>query len=445
MSGSVNFTNTNTFITMSNNNYIGSMGSDNSNNLVIYNGSNIGAIATSRIQIGQVNSYVILQKKPGENSLQLLNSNGQITDIGGGGNGFSQWSNNSSNVFIFDSNVGIGISNPLYKLDVNGDGNFSSNLIVNGLSTFNSNVTINGILTVKNAIYTTSNIVIINNNQTIIQSNINIQSNLIVSQSTTLSNGLSNLGNAYFSSNLTVNSNLYVNANVNCSSKLIIGSNLSTSNSGFYWNTYAFKYSVPIGTFIINSNYDPGPNATTGCNNTPINGLVAYSIPDTTFPYQIITNNGFQAPVKGVYVFNVQLGITSRGFDGIQVILTNSPSNRGPLINRDTLSNIRAYSIATWESWANNFLGTAASSSDGYIFPSSVVANLNVIQVINSGDYVQCFAITHYGGRSNSGTSPLLVSSNTPLIIGLSSNNIISNSNPATAYNFFSGSLITNL
>lgn len=45
-----------------------------------------------------------------------LTQNGTLFTSGGGGN--SQWSNNSSNVFVFGSNVGIGISNPSYPLQI---------------------------------------------------------------------------------------------------------------------------------------------------------------------------------------------------------------------------------------------------------------------------------------------------------------------------------------
>jgi hypothetical protein len=244
--------------------------------------------------------------------------------------------------------------------------------------------------------------------------------------------------NVHFASNLTVDSN------ITCSN-ITVNSNVTASNGGFFWNTYAFKYSVPIGTLIINSNYSPGPTASTGCNNTPLNGLVAYSVADTTFPYQTITSNGFRAPVRGVYMFNVQLGITCRGFDGVQIILTHCPSAVGALHDRDTLSNIRGYSVASWESWANYFSGAPAAASDGFIFPSSFTANLNTIEVIDQGDFVQCFAVTHHGGRSNTGALPRLAGSNTPITVSFASNNIIANSNPAQAYNFFSGSLITYL
>jgi hypothetical protein len=44
----------------------------------------------------------------------------------------SQWSNNSSNVFLLSSNVGIGTTNPAYRLDVNGDINFTGAFRQNG-------------------------------------------------------------------------------------------------------------------------------------------------------------------------------------------------------------------------------------------------------------------------------------------------------------------------
>jgi hypothetical protein len=44
----------------------------------------------------------------------------------------SQWATNSSNLYILSSNVGIGTSNPAYKLDVVGDINYTGNLRQNG-------------------------------------------------------------------------------------------------------------------------------------------------------------------------------------------------------------------------------------------------------------------------------------------------------------------------
>ncbi len=48
-----------------------------------------------------------------------------------------QWSNTSSNVYILGSNVGIGLSNPAYALEVAGDINVSGNFRQNGGLTFN--------------------------------------------------------------------------------------------------------------------------------------------------------------------------------------------------------------------------------------------------------------------------------------------------------------------
>lgn len=45
----------------------------------------------------------------------------------------SQWSNTNNTVYILDSNVGIGMSNPAYNLDVAGSINFTGDILQNGL------------------------------------------------------------------------------------------------------------------------------------------------------------------------------------------------------------------------------------------------------------------------------------------------------------------------
>lgn len=81
-----------------------------------------------------------------------------------------------------------------------------SNLNVSGISTFASNVSINGILTVNNIEYIQSNVTIYNSET--------IQSNLTVYNATTLCNALSVGGSA------TVNSNLVVSGNIVASNTL---------------------------------------------------------------------------------------------------------------------------------------------------------------------------------------------------------------------------------
>jgi hypothetical protein len=205
--------------------------------------------------------------------------------------------------------------------------------------------------------------------------------------------------------------------------------------------SYAFKFMVPLGTSVIASNYSPGVS-TIGSNNQPINGLIPFSSNDTGLPYTTITSNGFQAPKAGIYGFNLNIGVKCRAYDCVQMVLTQTPSNRGPLINRDTLSNLRAYTIATAETWGNYFTGNPSAASDGYMQPGTSTLSVSIIDYINVGDFVQAFLVTHHTTRSNSGATPVLVQSNTPITIDLASNNIFGNSNPATAYNYFSGLLL---
>jgi hypothetical protein len=247
----------------------------------------------------------------------------------------------------------------------------------------------------------------------------------------------------FYTSNLYTTCNVAIGGFSNANYALDAGSN-SIAASNIYRNSYAFRYFVPVNTVVISSNYSPGA-ATIGSNNNPISGLVAFSSNDATMPYTTISSNGFRAPVKGVYMFTVNLGITCRAYDCVQVIMTSAPSNRGPLINRDTLSNLRAYTISTAETWGNYFVGNASAASDGYIQPGTSTISFNCIDTLNPGDWVQVSLLTHMTVRSNSGATPVLVQSNTPVSIGTASNNVVGASNPPTAYNYFSGCLIANL
>jgi hypothetical protein len=74
-----------------------------------------------------------------------------------------------------------------------------------------NSVTIYGELIASNIVYVYNTEYV---NDQIVNSNLIVDDNLWVGQNTTLSNGLSNLGNAYFASNVTVNSNLNVNQNL---------------------------------------------------------------------------------------------------------------------------------------------------------------------------------------------------------------------------------------
>jgi hypothetical protein len=136
--------------------YIGSQWSNNSTNVFLL-GSNVsigsatpsypldvtGVIrATSNIYagvslgIGNSNPGYPLDVTGDLNFTGILRKNG-APYIG------SQWSNNSSNVFLLGSNVGIGTSTPSYPLDVTGNINCSGNISAGNLGMFRNRI-ING-------------------------------------------------------------------------------------------------------------------------------------------------------------------------------------------------------------------------------------------------------------------------------------------------------------
>ena len=96
------------------------------------NNSNAPLIV-SQLQIGTSSNAVTLTLDATNNirfsSVTLSNGIQQTASnstVGG-------WSNNSSNVFIFNSNIGIGKSNPTFPLDITGDLNFTGTLRQGGV------------------------------------------------------------------------------------------------------------------------------------------------------------------------------------------------------------------------------------------------------------------------------------------------------------------------
>ena len=83
--------------------------------------SNIYVLSPSNVGIFNSNPAYPLDVTGDINFTGVLRYNGTRYDG-------SQWSNNSSNVFIFSSNVGINKSNPVYPLEINGDMNVIGNI-----------------------------------------------------------------------------------------------------------------------------------------------------------------------------------------------------------------------------------------------------------------------------------------------------------------------------
>jgi hypothetical protein len=101
--------------------------------VLIQSGSGAAALvinSNNTVGINKINPSYTLDVGGTVNATGLYVNGVPYVSGGGGSGGSSQWSNNSSNVFILSSNVGIGLSNPIAPLDVNGTLSVRGNLSV---------------------------------------------------------------------------------------------------------------------------------------------------------------------------------------------------------------------------------------------------------------------------------------------------------------------------
>ena len=249
---SLNFNNSNIFFNLSNNSYNGSLAVNSSNDLVILNDSNLGSIAVSNIKIGQSNNFIILQKQAGSNVIQMITSTGTVLGI--------------SSEAIFGSNAAFFASNTISESGTI----FASNASVVGSNTgiFGSNL----VVRLSNALY----------------SNVNTFQNLIVVQNQVNSNTLSNLGNALFSSNVTItgsNTVGYINAGSEWlynptlgtySSKRVLTLNAEVGNTVFPTVTSGTlqlrldALTLPNGNVTTWTDQSTNALAFTSCNTPPV-------------------------------------------------------------------------------------------------------------------------------------------------------------------------------
>ncbi len=126
-------------------------------------------------------------------------------------------SNTERAVISQTGNIGIGTVNPLNKLHVIGDGQFTSNLIIGGITTLNSNLVISGSNTLTTGIgnVNISGIATLLSNLNVIGTT-TLSNNLGVSGITTLSSNLNVTGVTTFSNNIILTSgNIGIGASSN--------------------------------------------------------------------------------------------------------------------------------------------------------------------------------------------------------------------------------------
>ena len=194
-----------------------------------------------------------------------------------------QWLSNFS--VTMSNTYSNGINQITYS---NGIAVFSSNIVFSnitsnlGNSYFASNVVISGFLSNSSVVYSSnalSNYSTVTSTNTLsngvynyingtaaFPSNITVSSNLYVNQNTINSNTLSNLGNAYFASNVTI-SNIFT---TNISTSNILSSNITSSN-------------ITVSNLTVNSNI-----LLTGSNTIVFgNSMMAYVNPSATTQYVV--------------------------------------------------------------------------------------------------------------------------------------------------------------
>jgi sugar lactone lactonase YvrE len=195
---------------------------------------------------------------------------------------FSQWSNNSSNLFIFNSNIGIGRSNPSATLDILGSINIASNLIIGNTIGFQGiSIGRNNTSNISNILTTTVQGINVSINTNFITSNnyfrfiannlevLRITSNGTILPATTLTNDLGSStlrfrdlymsGNTIYlgSARLSVDSNTGFLKVLDCNNNItsIAASSIQVGNTVLSYNSNLSVTGIPnTGMLFVDSN-----------------------------------------------------------------------------------------------------------------------------------------------------------------------------------------------
>lgn len=400
--------------------YIGSQWSNNAANVFI-TGSNVG--------LGKNNPSYPLDVNGDINFSGILRSGG-VPYVG------SQWSNNSTNVFITGSNVGIGTTAPSasYALDVYGSVRSTSNFIAGISDSSNSpgytwsNDTNTGMFRVGTGqigfaaqgsnIFTLCNTTAqflgdLAMTRTMAFNGVKIGKpntgaspasvTQIVSSiagynygslftSYTLSNNQTDFRflNTAGTSMLQLTSNAQLQASTTDTSNIPAYTWQDDSNTGMYHvGTGQIGFSSQGSNLVTMSNsqvtisgklsYTSYAFYFTAASNTVFtNGnTVPFNASNVNYPYTTITANGFQAPVRGVYMINVGLNFDNNG--------TSSQYRSG--IYRSSTLTVTAMPYVNFNT-DSNFVGLAMQE-----MVNSSIFNTSTSSVVycNAGDYIRVF------------------------------------------------------
>jgi hypothetical protein len=244
-------------------------------------------ITSNNIGIGTINPISTLEVN-GNISSQTVNVPRMVIGRNYSTNIISTiFTSNNNNIFYVDGNVGIGTTNPLVKLDINGLTNIRSNLGVLGITTLSSNLNISGLTTLSSNLG--------------VSGITTLSSNLGVSGITTLSSNLGVLGITTLSSNFIITSG-----------NIGIGTVVPSEKIHIYGSNQVIRIQSILSS-NINTRLD-------FYNLSNINGSIGYSNSQ-----DLLLNNSASNGALRLYTGNAEkLTILNNGFVGIA---TNIPQS----------------------------------------------------------------------------------------------------------------------
>jgi len=266
----------------------------------------------------------------------------------------SQWSSDSSNVYILDSNIGIGTSTPSFTLDVNGSINATSYTggtitSLSNLGLFGSNVS----TTLSNYVYGTNT------------TNVSWASNAAVfgsNTSVTASNKTFALSNYVYGTN-TTNISWSSNAATFGSNTSVSASNITISLSNYVYGTNTTNISWASNAALFGSNTSVfGSNTSVSASNK----TVALS----NYVYGISLAGLWSNSSSNIFILGSNVGVnTSNPIAPLQVnTKTNEPYTSGLFIYNpatNALSNACVL-VATPSTGGNPYYSLDVSSAAGW-------------------------------------------------------------------------------